>query len=253
MAEEIIVEKPYRGGEEREESGIVTKRELLEAGVHFGHPTRKWNPKMAPFIFTKRNKIHILDLEKTKEYLEKTYKVISDAAAEGKIILFVGTKKQAQESIEEQARRCGMPYVNQRWIGGFLTNFQTVYPRIKRLIELEEMEENGEFEKMRKKEAKRLRDELRRLRRNYGGVKSLERLPDMLFIVDLVRERNAVREAKRLGIPIAAILDTNCDPDDADYFIPGNDDAIRSVKLILEKIADAVLEGKARAGGTANA
>lgn len=223
---------------------VVNMKQLLEAGVHFGHQTRRWNPKMAPYIFTERNGIYILDLQKTVKLLEQAYNFVRDVAAEGKGILFVGTKKQAQESIETEAKRCGMFYVNNRWLGGMLTNFTTISQRIKRLKELEEMETNGMFDVLPKKEVIRLRAEKEKLEKNLGGIKEMRELPGAVFIVDPKKEHIAVREARILGIPIVAIVDTNCDPDEIDYVIPGNDDAIRAIKLITSKIADAVLEGR---------
>lgn len=223
---------------------VVSMKQLLEAGVHFGHQTRRWNPKMAPYIFTERNGIYILDLQKTVKLLEQAYNFIREVAAEGKSVLFVGTKKQAQESIESEAKRCGMFYVNHRWLGGMLTNFVTISQRIRRLKELEEMENNGMFDVLPKKEVIKLRAEKEKLEKNLGGIKEMRELPGAVFIVDPKKEHIAVREARILGIPIVAIVDTNCDPDEVDYVIPGNDDAIRAIKLITSKIADAVLEGR---------
>ncbi len=223
---------------------IVSMKQLLEAGVHFGHQTRRWNPKMAPYIFTERNGIYIVDLQKTVKMVEVAYNFIRDIVAEGKTVLFVGTKKQAQESVKEEAERCGMFYVNQRWLGGMLTNFKTIQKRIDRLFELEKMEEDGVWEVLPKKEVARLEGEREKLNRFLRGVKHMKELPGALFIVDPRKERIAVAEGRRLGIPIVAIVDTNCDPDEIDYVIPGNDDAIRAVKLLTSKIADAVLEGK---------
>ncbi|MFO7294578.1 MAG: 30S ribosomal protein S2 [Caldicoprobacter sp.] len=223
---------------------VVSMKQLLEAGVHFGHQTRRWNPKMAPYIFTERNGIYILDLQKTVKLLEQAYNFIREVAAEGKSVLFVGTKKQAQESIESEAKRCGMFYVNHRWLGGMLTNFATISQRIRRLKELEEMENNGMFDVLPKKEVMKLRAEKEKLEKNLGGIKEMRELPGAVFIVDPKKEHIAVREARILGIPIVAIVDTNCDPDEVDYVIPGNDDAIRAIKLITSKIADAVLEGR---------
>ncbi|MCM8901188.1 30S ribosomal protein S2 [Caldicoprobacter algeriensis] len=223
---------------------VVNMKQLLEAGVHFGHQTRRWNPKMAPYIFTERNGIYILDLQKTVKLLEQAYNFVRDVAAEGKGVLFVGTKKQAQESIETEAKRCGMFYVNHRWLGGMLTNFATISQRIRRLKELEEMETNGMFDVLPKKEVIKLRAEKEKLEKNLGGIKEMRELPGAVFIVDPKKEHIAVREARILGIPIVAIVDTNCDPDEIDYVIPGNDDAIRAIKLITSKIADAVLEGR---------
>jgi len=219
-------------------------KQLLEAGVHFGHQTRRWNPKMSEYIFTERNGIYIIDLQKTVKKIEEAYYVIRDLAAEGKDVLFVGTKKQAQESIETEAKRCGMFYVNQRWLGGMLTNFKTIRQRIDRLNKLDEMEENGDFEVLPKKEVIKLRLEREKLEKNLGGIRHMKNLPGVIFVVDPRKEKIAVSEARILGIPVVAIVDTNCDPDEVDYVIPGNDDAIRAVKLISSKMADAVLEGK---------
>lgn len=223
---------------------IISMKQLLEAGVHFGHQTRRWNPKMAPYIFTERNGIYIVDLQKTVKKIEEAYNFIQELAASGKSLLFVGTKKQAQESIREEAERCGMFFVNERWLGGTLTNFQTIRLRIDRLLELERMEEDGTFKVLPKKEVSKLRAEREKLQRFLGGIKEMHELPGALFIVDPRKERIAVAEAKRLEIPIIAIVDTNCDPDEVDYVIPGNDDAIRAVKLLTGKMADAVLEGR---------
>lgn len=222
---------------------VISMKQLLEAGVHFGHQTRRWNPKMAPYIFTERNGIYIIDLQRTVKKIEEAYNFVRDLAREGGKILFVGTKKQAQESVKEEAERCGMYYVNVRWLGGTLTNFPTIRRRIDRLKELERMEEEGTMELLPKKEAMRLRKEKEKLERFLGGIKNMRQLPDALFVVDPRKERIAVAEARRLGIPIVAIVDTNCNPDEIDYVIPGNDDAIRAVKLLTSKIADAVLEG----------
>ncbi|HHY42293.1 MAG TPA: 30S ribosomal protein S2 [Thermoanaerobacterales bacterium] len=223
---------------------IVSMKQLLEAGVHFGHQTRRWNPKMKEYIFTERNGIYIIDLQKTVKKIEEAYDFVKNLAAEGGKILFVGTKKQAQESIQEEAQRCGMYYVNQRWLGGMLTNFKTIRKRIDRLNELEKMEEEGLFEVLPKKEVLNLQHEKERLEKNLGGIKDMSELPQAVFIVDPRKERIAVSEARKLQIPIVAIVDTNCDPDEVDYVIPGNDDAIRAVKLLTEKIADAVIEGR---------
>ncbi|NMA94747.1 MAG: 30S ribosomal protein S2 [Clostridiales bacterium] len=222
----------------------VTMKQLLEAGVHFGHQTRRWNPKMAPYIFTERNGIYIIDLQKTVKEITKAYDFVREIAAQGESILFVGTKKQAQESIEFEAKRCGMYYVNQRWLGGMLTNYKTIKLRIERLSELEKMEEDGTFDILPKKEVMQLRAEMEKLERNLGGIKKMPGLPSAVYIVDPRKERIAIAEARKLGIPIIAIVDTNCDPDEVDYIIPGNDDAIRAIKLITSKMADAVLEGK---------
>ncbi|MFP5352240.1 MAG: 30S ribosomal protein S2 [Actinomycetota bacterium] len=223
---------------------VVTMRQLLEAGVHFGHQTRRWNPKMKRFIFTERNGIYILDLQQTMTGIERAYTFVRDTVAGGGTILFVATKKQVQDAVEEQAIRCGMPYVNFRWLGGMLTNFRTIHERIKRMRELEEMEESGALDSLSKKEALRLRREYDKLARNLSGMKGMDKAPDAVYILDTKKEEIAVREAKKLGIPIVAVLDTNCDPDDVDYAIPGNDDAIRSGQLLTRVIADAVIEGK---------
>ncbi|NLN15624.1 MAG: 30S ribosomal protein S2 [Tissierellia bacterium] len=223
---------------------IVSMKSLLEAGVHFGHQTRRWNPKMAPYIFTERNGIYIIDLQKTVKKIDEAYEFVKELAANGGQILFVGTKKQAQEAIESEAKRCNMPYVNQRWLGGMLTNYKTIKKRIERLHELEQMEEEGLFDVLPKKEVIKLNHERERLEKFLGGIKDMEGLPDALFIVDPRKERIAVREAHILGIPVVAIVDTNCDPDEVDFVIPGNDDAIRAVKLLTETIANAVLEGR---------
>ncbi|MBI4758636.1 MAG: 30S ribosomal protein S2 [Chloroflexi bacterium] len=218
---------------------------LLEAGVHFGHQTRRWNPKMRPYIFTERSGIHIIDLQQTVVKLNEAYAFIRDLVASGGNILFVGTKKQAQEAIEEEAKRCGMPYVNQRWMGGMLTNFQTIQSRIRRLEELEARQQNGEFERLPKKEVLKLEEEMARLNRLLGGIRTLTKLPSAVFIIDPHKESIAVTETYRLEIPIVALVDTNCNPDPITYAIPANDDAIRAVKLLSNKVADAVLEGQA--------
>lgn len=223
---------------------IISMKQLLEAGVHFGHQTRRWNPKMAPYIFTDRNGIYIIDLQKTVRKIEEAYNFVRNLAAEGGTILFVGTKKQAQESVKEEAERCGMFYVNQRWLGGMLTNFQTIRRRIERLHELERMETDGTLAVLPKKEVAELMHEKERLQKFLGGIKNMRKLPDALFVIDPRKERIAVAEARKLKIPIVAIVDTNCDPDEIDYVIPGNDDAIRAVRLLTSKIADAVLEGR---------
>lgn len=222
---------------------VVTMKQLLEAGVHFGHQTRRWNPKMAAYIFTERNGIYVIDLQKTVHKLEEAYNFVKNIAMEGGSILFVGTKKQAQEAIEKEAVRCGMFYVNQRWLGGMLTNYGTINKRVQRLKELELMEEDGRFEVLPKKEVIKLRHERDKLDKFLHGIKDMAKLPDALFVVDPRKERIAIAEARKLGIPIVAIVDTNCDPDEIDYIIPGNDDAIRAVNLLSAKIADAVLEG----------
>jgi small subunit ribosomal protein S2 len=222
-------------------------KQLLEAGVHFGHQTRRWNPKMAKYIFQERNGIYIIDLQKTVLKLREVYGVVKEMARQGKIFLFVGTKKQAQEVVKEEAERAGMFYVNQRWLGGTLTNFQTIQKRIQRLRDLERQRDTGVFEVLTKKEVGRLTDELRKLDRFLAGIKDMPKLPDALFVVDPRKERIAVLEARKLKIPIIAVIDTNCDPDEIDYAIPGNDDAIRAVKLMTGKIADAIVEGKTEA------
>ena len=223
---------------------VVSMKQLLEAGVHFGHQTRRWNPKMAEYIFTERNGIYIIDLQKTVKKLEEAYMVVRDIAAEGDEILFVGTKKQAQDSVKEEAIRCGMPYVNARWLGGMLTNFNTIKKRIKRLAQLKTMQEDGTFDMLPKKEAAKLELEIEKLERFMGGITEMKKQPAAMFIVDPRKERIAVAEAKKLGIPIIAIVDTNCDPDEIDHVIPGNDDAIRAVKLIAGAMANAVIEGR---------
>ena len=223
---------------------VISMKQLLEAGVHFGHQTRRWNPKMAQYIFTERNGIYIIDLQKTVRKIDEAYMFVRDLALEGKSILFVGTKKQAQESIESEAKRCGMYYVNNRWLGGTLTNYRTIQARIKKLNEIDKMEKDGQFEVLPKKEVIKLCAEREKLLKNLGGIREMKKLPGALFVVDPRKERIAVQEARILGIPIVAIVDTNCDPDEIDYVIPGNDDAIRAVKLIAGKLADAVLEGK---------
>ncbi len=220
----------------------ITIKQLLEAGVHFGHPTKKWNPKMAEYIFTQRNGIHIVDLQKTVKKFEESYNYVSELAQEGGTVLFVGTKKQAADTVKEEAQRCGMYYVNVRWPGGMLTNFNTIRKSIKRLKDLEKMQADGTFDLLPKKEVAKKLKEIEDLEKSYGGIKDMERLPDCVFIVDTRKERNAVLEAKKLGIPVVAIVDTNCDPDDADYIIPGNDDAIRAIKLIAGALANAVIE-----------
>jgi small subunit ribosomal protein S2 len=227
---------------------VVTMRQLLEAGVHFGHQTRRWNPKMKRFIFTERNGIYILDLQQTMSGIESAYTFVRDLVSRGGSILFVATKKQVQDVLEEQARRSGMPYVNFRWLGGMLTNFRTMHDRIARMRELEEMVNTGALDGLMKKEALRLRREYEKLSRNLGGIRDLDKLPEAVYILDTKKEEIAVREAKKLGIPIIAVLDTNCDPDDVDFGIPGNDDAIRSGALLTRIIADAVIEGKSMRG-----
>ncbi len=221
---------------------VVSMKQLLEAGVHFGHQTRRWNPKMAEYIFTERNGIYIIDLQKTVKKIEEAYTFVRDTVMNGGEVLFVGTKKQAQDSIMEEAERCGMYYVKSRWLGGMLTNYKTIKNRISRLKELYSMEEDGTFEILPKKEVIKLRHEMKKLETNLGGIKDMHGVPDVLFIVDPKKERNAILEARKLKIPIVAIVDTNCDPDEVDYIIPGNDDAIRAVKLISSVIANAVIE-----------
>ncbi|AJH19660.1 MULTISPECIES: 30S ribosomal protein S2 [Bacillus] len=223
---------------------VISMKQLLEAGVHFGHQTRRWNPKMKRYIFTERNGIYIIDLQKTVKKVEEAYRTMRDIAAEGGDILFVGTKKQAQEAIKEEATRAGMYFVNQRWLGGTLTNFQTIQKRIKRLKDIERMQEDGTFEVLPKKEVVQLKKELERLEKFLGGIKDMKGLPSALFVVDPRKERIAVAEARKLHIPIIGIVDTNCDPDEIDHVIPANDDAIRAVKLLTSKMADAILESK---------
>ena len=223
---------------------VISMKQLLEAGVHFGHQTRRWNPKMAPYIFAERNGIYIIDLQKTVKKVDEAYAAVAELVGEEGEILFVGTKKQAQDSIKEEAERCGMYYVNQRWLGGMLTNFETIKTRISRLKQLEEMQENGTFEVLPKKEVALLLGEMEKLEKNLGGIKEMTRIPDVMFVVDPRKEKIAIQEAHILGIPVVAIVDTNCDPEEVDYVIPGNDDAIRAVKLIAGKIADAVIEAK---------
>lgn len=224
---------------------VISMKQLLEAGVHFGHQTRRWNPKMAPYIFTERNGIYIIDLQKTVKKVEEAYDFVKSVAGEGKDILFVGTKKQAQEAIEEESVRAGMHFVNNRWLGGMLTNFKTIKTRIKRLEELDQMEQDGTFDVLPKKEVIKLRNEREKLHNNLGGIREMDATNiGALFVVDPRKEKNAVSEAKILGIPVVAIVDTNCDPDEVDYVIPGNDDAIRAVKLITAKISDAIIEAR---------
>ena len=224
--------------------GVVSMKQLLEAGVHFGHQTRRWNPKMAEYIFTERNGIYIIDLQKTVKKIEEAYLFIRDIAAEGGNILFVGTKKQAQDAIKEEALRSEMYYVNVRWLGGMLTNFKTIKKSIQKLHNLNKMAEDGTFDLLPKKEVAALQKEMNDLEKNLGGIKDMKGLPSAIFIVDPKKEKNAVDEARKLGIPIVAIVDTNCDPDEVDYVIPGNDDAIRAIKLIAATLADAIIEGK---------
>ena len=223
---------------------VISMKQLLEAGVHFGHQTRRWDPKMAEYIFAERNGIYIIDLQKTVKKVDDAYTAVSDIIKDGGEILFVGTKKQAQDSIKEEAERCGMYYVNQRWLGGMLTNFSTIKTRIARLKELEQMQEDGTFDVLTKKEVAALLHEKEKLENNLGGIKEMKKIPDVMFVVDPRKERIAIQEAHTLGIPIVAIVDTNCDPEEIDFVIPGNDDAIRAVKLIASKIADAVIESR---------
>ncbi|KIR01780.1 SSU ribosomal protein S2p (SAe) [Lachnospiraceae bacterium TWA4] len=221
---------------------VISMKQLLEAGVHFGHQTRRWNPKMAPYIYTERNGIYIIDLQKSVVMVDDAYKAVADIAANGGTVLFVGTKKQAQDAIASEAERCGMYYVNQRWLGGMLTNFKTIQSRIERLKKIEAMQEDGTFDVLPKKEVIELKKELEKLQKNLGGIKDMKKLPDAIFVVDPKKERICVQEAHTLGIPLIGIADTNCDPEELDYVIPGNDDAIRAVKLIVSKMADAVIE-----------
>ncbi len=223
---------------------VISMKQLLEAGVHFGHQTRRWNPKMAEYIFAERNGIYIIDLQKTVKKVEEAYQAVADIIKDGGEILFVGTKKQAQDSIKEEAERCGMYYVNERWLGGMLTNFETIKTRIQRLKDLEAMIEDGTMDLLPKKEVANLMHEKEKLDKNIGGIKNMTRIPDVMFIVDPRKEKIAVQEAHNLNIPIVAIVDTNCDPEEIDYVIPGNDDAIRAVKLIAGKVADAVIESR---------
>ena len=223
---------------------VISMKQLLEAGVHFGHQTRRWNPKMAPYIFTERNGIYIIDLQKTVYKMDEAYDFVKSVAAAGKPVLFVGTKKQAQAAVQVEAVRCDMYFVNERWLGGMLTNYKTISTRIKRLAEIHRMEEDGTFDKLTKKEVTKLRQEMEKLEKYLGGMKSMKGMPGALFVVDPKKEKIAVKEARTLGIPIVAMCDTNCDPDDVDYVIPANDDAIRAVKLIAGKMADAVIEGR---------
>jgi small subunit ribosomal protein S2 len=221
---------------------VISMKQLLEAGVHFGHQTRRWNPKMAPYIYTERNGIYIIDLQKSVGMVDDAYNAVKDCVANGGKILFVGTKKQAQDSIKAEAERCGMYYVNQRWLGGMLTNFKTIQTRIDQLKKIEEMEADGTFDVLPKKEVIALKKQMEKLEKNLGGIKDMKEVPDMIFIVDPRKERICVQEAHTLGIPLVGIADTNCDPEELDYVIPGNDDAIRAVKLIVSKMADAVIE-----------
>lgn len=221
---------------------VISMKQLLEAGVHFGHQTRRWNPKMAPYIYTERNGIYIIDLQKSVGMIDDAYNAISDVVADGGTVLFVGTKKQAQDAIRSEAERCGMFYVNERWLGGMMTNFKTIQSRINRLKEIERMSEDGTFEVLPKKEVIAIRKEWEKLEKNLGGIKNMKKLPDIIFVVDPKKERICVQEAHTLNIPLVGIADTNCDPEELDYIIPGNDDAIRAVRLIVSKMADAVVE-----------
>ncbi len=239
VSDSPVEEKP--GGKNM---SVISMKQLLEAGVHFGHQTRRWNPKMAPYIFMERNGIYIIDLQKTVKKIDEAYDFVKSVAAEGRPILFVGTKKQAQNAIRDEATRCGQYYVSERWLGGMLTNHRTIGARIKRLNDINTMEQDGTFEKLSKKEVIKLKAERDKLEKNLGGIKNMKGMPGAMFIVDPKKERIAVKEARILGIPVVGIVDTNCDPDDVDYIIPGNDDAIRAVKLISSKMADAVIEGK---------
>jgi len=223
---------------------VISMKSLLEAGVHFGHQTRRWNPKMAEYIYTERNGIHIIDLQKTVRKVEDAYMFIRQVSMDGGTVLFVGTKKQAQDSVKEEAERCGMYYINNRWLGGTLTNFKTIEKRLARLEELNQMSTNGTFDVLPKKEVAKLKNEMDKLQKNLGGIVGMQKQPSCVFVVDPKKEHIAVLEAKRLGIPVAGIVDSNCDPDEVDYIIPGNDDAIRAVKLIVGKMADAIIEGR---------
>jgi small subunit ribosomal protein S2 len=243
----VIYKHEGNGGKNQggKKMSVISMKQLLEAGVHFGHQTRRWNPKMAPYIFTERNGIYIIDLQKTVKKVEEAYDFIKSVSEEGKDILFVGTKKQAQEAIMEEAVRSNMHFVNNRWLGGMLTNFRTIKTRIRRLEELDRMEQDGTFDVLPKKEVIKLKNEKEKLEKNSGGIKNMDSNNiGALFIVDPRKEKNAISEAKTLGIPVVAIVDTNCDPDEVDYVIPGNDDAIRAVKLITARMADAILEGR---------
>lgn len=223
---------------------VVAMKQLLEAGVHFGHQTRRWDPKMAEYIFQARNGIHIIDLQKTSKKLDEAYKFVKEQAEEGKTVLFVGTKKQAQECVKEAAQKCNMYYIDQRWLGGMLTNFKTIEARIKRLRDLEVMSTDGTFDVLPKKEVIGLKGEMEKLEKNLGGIKDMKEMPGVMFIIDPKKERIAILEAKKLGIPVVGLIDTNCNPEDVDYAIPGNDDAIRAVKLITDVMANAVIEGR---------
>ena len=229
---------------EEKNMSVISMKQLLEAGVHFGHQTRRWNPKMAPYIYTERNGIYIIDLQKSVGKVDEAYKAVADIAAEGGTILFVGTKKQAQDAIKTEAERCGMYYVNERWLGGMLTNFKTIQKRIERLAQINQMEEDGTFDMLPKKEVIKLKAQRDKLEKYLGGIKDMKKLPGAMFIVDPRKEKIAIAEAKKLNIPVVAIVDTNCDPDEVDYVIPGNDDAIRAVKLIASTMANAIIEGR---------
>ncbi len=231
-----------RKNQEEEKMAVISMKQLLEAGVHFGHQTRRWNPKMAPYIFTERNGIYIIDLQKTVKKIEEAYNFMKEVGESGKPVIFVGTKKQAQQAVMDEAKRCGQYYVSERWLGGMLTNHKTIAARIKRLADLQTMEEDGTFAKLSKKEVIKLKAEMEKLERYLGGIKDMKGMPGALFIVDPKKERIAVKEARILGIPVVGIVDTNCDPDDVDYVIPANDDAIRAVKLIAGRMADAIIE-----------
>ena len=245
--QEALVSRAYTYAEvknqmEERNMSVISMKQLLEAGVHFGHQTRRWNPKMAPYIYTERNGIYIIDLQKSVGKVDEAYQAVSDVAAEGGTILFVGTKKQAQDAIKTEAERCGMYYVNERWLGGMLTNFKTIKSRIARLKDIERMSEDGTFDVLPKKEVIQLKKEWEKLEKNLGGIKDMKKIPDAIFVVDPKKERICVQEAHSLGITLIGIADTNCDPEELDYVIPGNDDAIRAVKLIVSKMADAVIE-----------
>ena len=235
---------------EERNMGVISMKQLLEAGVHFGHQTRRWNPKMAEYIYTERNGIHIIDLQQSVGMVDDAYNAISDVVAEGGTVLFVGTKKQAQEAIKAEAERCGMFYINERWLGGMLTNFKTIKSRIYRLKDIERMSEDGTFDVLPKKEVLALRKEWEKLEKNLGGIKEMKKAPDIIFVVDPKKEKICIQEAHTLGIPLVGIADTNCDPEELDYVIPGNDDAIRAVKLIVAKMADAVIEANQGMTGT---
>ncbi len=223
---------------------VVAMKQLLEAGVHFGHQTRRWDPRMAPYIFTSRNGIYIIDLQKTSKKIDEAYAILKGIVDEGKTVIFVGTKKQAQECVKEEAERCGMFYVNERWLGGMLTNFKTIRSRVERMKKLEKMEEDGTFEVLPKKEVINLKKELSKLQKNLSGIREMTELPGAMFVVDPKKERIAILEARKLGIPVFGLVDTNCNPEDVDYVIPGNDDAIRAIKLIIEAMANAVIESR---------